>query len=630
VDAGRLARILGGGGHPAAASATLSEVSLESAQEHLLKLLADNIRPGYLAGDLMTSPVFTISPDTSIAQAHEMFLRCHINVMPVVEGDRVLGIITGHTVERALNHALGSLPVHEYMDSSVETIGTEATLAEVEYHIIQQRKRLLPVIDNGRLAGIITRTDLLQHLLDNPSLPEYSPYAIEELDGARRRNVQKLLDGRVSKETGQTLRQMGELAAAMGSRAYLVGGSARDIIMRTDSLDLDVVFEGNAIEFARRFAAEHPRAQVKANPKFATAKLILPDQPPLDLASARLEYYQSPAALPEVRMSSIKLDLYRRDFTINTLAIHLNPDHYGTLLDFFDGLHDIKEGIIRVLHNLSFVEDPTRIFRALRFEKRFTFKLSRQTEALIRNVAKLEVLDNLSPDRLGQEIRRTLELNEPLACLERLSGLKILPALHPALKMEPGQRELLLRQEEALSWYNLSFLGTPVKNWVYYAMGLLAPLDARELEQLTRRLNLAPKISAEILTARRMAQYIAHQAQRGKDFKPSEIFALLENLKLEGQLFIMAGSKHETVKRAVSGYLTAWRKVRTVISGKDLLALGFEPGPALGAVKKLILNARLDGLVHSAEQELALAERALQSGREAHAGSREESGAGSG
>jgi tRNA nucleotidyltransferase (CCA-adding enzyme) len=405
---------------------------------------------------------------------------------------------------------------------------------------------------------------------------------------------------------------MGELAAAMGSRAYLVGGSVRDIIMRVNSLDLDVVFEGNAIEFARNFAARHPQAAVKENPKFATAKLILPDQPPIDLASARLEYYQSPAALPEVRMSSIKLDLYRRDFTINTLAIHLNPDNYGTLIDFFDGLHDIKEGIIRVLHNLSFVEDPTRIFRAVRFEGRFGFKLSRQTESLSKNLTKLEVLNNLSSDRLGQEIKRILGLNEPLNCLERLNGLKILPALHPALKMEPSQRELLLRQEETLSWYNLSFLGTPVKNWVYYAIGLFAPLDAQGLEQMIKRLNLAPKIREEILAARRQAQYISHQTQKGKIFRPSEISALLKDLKLEGQLFIMAGSKHDSVKRAVSSYLTTWSKVRTEISGKDLLALGFKPGPDMGAVKKLIMDARLDGLVHNAEQEMALAKRELK------------------
>jgi tRNA nucleotidyltransferase (CCA-adding enzyme) len=143
-------------------------------------------------------------------------------------------------------------------------------------------------------------------------------------------------------------------------------------------------------------------------------------------------------------------------------------------------------------------------------------------------------------------------------------------------------------------------------------MGLLAPLDAQGVAQIIKRLNLAPKTGEEILAARRQAQYIAHQAQRGKDFKPSEISALLKDLKLEGQLFIMAGSKQAAVKRAVSGYLTSWSRIRTAVSGKDLLALGFKPGPAMGAVKKLILDARLDGLVDNAEQELALAERELK------------------
>jgi tRNA nucleotidyltransferase (CCA-adding enzyme) len=612
VDVGRLARILGGGGHPSAASATLREVSLETAQEHLLKLLADNIKPRYLARDLMTSPVVTIPPSASIEQAHEIFLRYHINVLPVVEDDQVLGIITGRTVEVALNHSLGPLPVSEYMDSDVETVGPEATLAEVEHYIVQQRRRLLPVIENGRLAGVITRTDLLQHLLDNPYLPEYSPYALEKLEGARRHDVQKLLAERVSRGTTLSLRRMGELAAAMGSRVYLVGGVVRDIIMRLPNQDLDIVFEGDAIEFARRFAAGCPGITVKENPKFATAKLFFRDQPPVDLASARLEYYQSPAALPEVRMSSIKLDLYRRDFTINTLAIHLNPDQYGTLIDFFDGMHDIKEGVIRVLHNLSFVEDPTRIFRAVRFENRLGFKMSRQTEAVIRNALRLDVLDNLSADRLCQELKRILELDEPSACLSRLGGFKLLQALHPALRMDPGQKELLQRQEEVLSWYHLSFLSTPVRNWVYYAMGLLAPLDDPALETVLARLRLPPKIGAEIRAARRQRQHILNQAQRNHHLPPSKIYDLLKDLKLESQLFIMAGSKQETIKRAVSGYLTTWSKVRTEISGKDLLNLGFAPGVGLGAVKKRILEARLDGVVRSREEELFLAKEELR------------------
>jgi tRNA nucleotidyltransferase (CCA-adding enzyme) len=423
--------------------------------------------------------------------------------------------------------------------------------------------------------------------------------------------VQKLLTERVTRETALSLRQMGALAADMGSRAYLVGGVVRDIIMRLPSQDLDVVFEGDAIEFARRFAAVHPVLRVKENTKFATAKLFFSDQPSIDLTSARLEYYHSPAALPEVRMSSIKLDLYRRDFTINTLAIHLNPDQYGTLLDFFDGMHDIKEGIIRVLHNLSFVEDPTRIFRAVRFENRLGFKMSRQTESLIKNALRLDVLDNLSGSRLCQELMRILEFDEPSACLSRLGGFKLLQSVHPSLKMDQGQKELLQRQEEVLSWYHLSFLSTPVRNWVYYAMGLLAPLDDTALETVLARLRLTPKINAEIRAARRQSRHILNQAQRNSNLPPSRIYDLLKDLKLESQLFIMAGSKLETVKRAVSGYLTTWSKVRTEISGKDLLDMGFVPGVSLGAVKKRILEARLDGMVRSREEELLLAKEEL-------------------
>ena len=606
VDVGRLARIVGGGGHPSAASATLREVSLESAHDNLIKLLKDNIRPRYLARDLMTSPVITLQPGVSISEAHDMFLRYQINVMPIVEDDQVLGIITNRTVERALNHDLGPLPVSEYMDAAVESIGPDATLAEVEYRIVQQRMRLLPIIENNHLVGIITRTDLLQHLLDNPELPEYSPYAIEELDGARFRNVQKLLNERLSKEIRTILQQIGRLAEDTGATVYLVGGSVRDILLRRDNLDLDVVIEGDAIELGRKYVEHNSRAILKENPKFATAKLVFDDGLVIDLASARLEYYQSPAALPEVTMSSIKLDLYRRDFTINTLAIHLNPGQYGTLIDFFDGLHDIKEGIIRVLHNLSFVEDPTRIFRAVRFEERLGFKLAKQTESLIKNVVKLDVLHNLSPDRLGHELKTILNLEEPTACLMRLNSLKLLKFVHPELKINPQQRDLLLSQEEVLSWYNLSFLETPVKNWVYYSIGLFSPLDDDELSEATRRLNLAPRILEEILATRRQANMVFYQLQRSPTIRASRIYMLLKDLKLENQLFIMAASKQEEAKKAVSSYLTSWRKVKTEITGYYLQTMGFAPGPQLGAIKKRLLAARLDGQVHNLDEERAL------------------------
>lgn len=608
VDVGRLARIMGGGGHPYAASATLREVSLGSASETLLKLLRDNIKPTSLARNLMTSPPIFLNPSNSINEAHEIFNRYQLNVMPVAEDDQVLGIITNRTVDRALNHGLGLLPVSEYMDIMVESVPPSATLAEVEYAIIHQRMRLLPVVENGRMIGVITRTDLLRTLIEDPELPEYSPYALERLDGARLRNVRSLLKERLSRQVNSILRHMGALAEEMSYHAYLVGGGVRDIIMRRDNIDLDVVIEGDAVEFARQYANVNPKARLKINKKFPTAKLLFEDGLEIDLAAARMEFYNSPAALPEVKMSSIKLDLYRRDFTMNALAIRLAPDDYGTLVDFFDGMHDIKEGIIRVLHNLSFVEDPTRILRAIRFEQRLGFKLAKQTEVLIKNAVKLEVLGKLSADRLGQELRLVLSSKEPTACLVRLNEIKMLAFLHPALVMDANHQELLYALEDVHKWYELSFLDEPIRPWVLYGMGLMAPLDEKQMAEMAKRVSLAPNLLQEMLEARRLTLEALNQLQRN-NIKPSRAYALLKNLKLEYQLYIMAGSKQEKVKKAVSNYLTVWCKVKSELNGNDLIKMGFTPGPQMARIKRRLLEARLDGLLTSKNEERELVQR---------------------
>ena len=193
------------------------------------------------------------------------------------------------------------------------------------------------------------------------------------------------------------------MAEGLGYGAYLVGGSVRDLLRGEENLDLDIVIEGDGIAFAR-VLGEKLGAKVRTHQKFATAQIFV-DSLKLDVATARTEYYESPAALPKVETSSIKKDLYRRDFTINTLAVKLNSRDFGVLIDFFGGQRDLREKAIRVLHNLSFVEDPTRAFRAVRFAERFGFKISRHTENLIKSTLEMNLFDMLSGPRLFEELR---------------------------------------------------------------------------------------------------------------------------------------------------------------------------------------------------------------------------------
>ena len=606
VDAGMIAGALGGGGHATAASATLRDMTLVEARHRLQAVLRAHIGTGLRAGDLMTSPVVSVPLATSLDEAHEALNRYSLEALPVVDDGQVMGVITSDIVEKALHHGLGELGVGEYMDRYVETLDVGDSLGRVEEAIVARRNRLVPVTREGALAGVITTADFLESLVEHPPSPQ-SPDAPG--GGGHRRPRQKRIAGvmreRLPKPVVAVLSELGQLAADLEYKAYLVGGSVRDLMLRRENLDLDVVVEGDAVEFARRYAENHPGVKRRSHTKFRTAKLFFPDGLDIDLATARLEYYRAPAALPVVELSSLKLDLYRRDFTINTLAVNLEPGHFGELLDFFDGLRDLKDRAIRVLHNLSFVEDPTRVFRAVRFEQRFNFRIGRFTEGLIKNALAIDAFKNLSGKRLFGELEVMLEEERALDCVRRLKDLKLLPVFHSELKIEDWDWELLENAEEALAWYRLSFLDQPIRRWLVLFLAISDGLDDKSLAELCQRLDLAPRFTNEIINMRREALEALHQMQRQQP-PASLTHQLLRPLRPAYQLYIMAKAKREWVKRAVSLYMGDLARVRTALTGEDLRAMGFKPGPLYGRILERILAARLDGEVGSLDQERAL------------------------
>ena len=608
VDVGKIAKNLGGGGHPTAASATLRDLTLVEARERLMTALQSHINPRRHARDLMTSPVITVEPTATLQEANLKLTRYNINVLPVVRDDQVLGIISRQTVEKAIFHGLERLPVTEYMDQRVQPIEVDANLSAVEQAVVERRQRLVPVMDQGRLVGIITRTDLLNTLIEHPLINEPSADALGANANTRLKNVTSLLRERLPRPVIETLQQLGRLADDLGYNAYLVGGSVRDLFLRRSNLDLDVVVEGDGILFARACAQERPDVRVRAHKKFNTAKLIFKDGLVIDVATARLEYYQSPAALPVVEMSSIKLDLYRRDFTINTLAVRINAQSFGTLIDFFDGSRDIKEKAIRVLHNLSFVEDPTRVFRAVRFEQRFDFRIGKVTEGLIKNAIKIDAFQRLSGRRLFGELQQMLEEERAVNCLVRLRDLKLLELFHPKLKLESKELALLEEIEQALAWYHLSFLDRPLRQWLVIFLGLCDPLKDEELEDLSQRLFLPDKLRQEIVEMRGLALNALNRFQRGPA-PASLIYQLLKPLRPEYLLLIMGKASLPVGKRAVSQYLTSLAKVRPALSGADLMAMGLAPGPIYRQILDRLLAARLDQEVTSREEEAALVAR---------------------
>jgi tRNA nucleotidyltransferase (CCA-adding enzyme) len=456
----------------------------------------------------------------------------------------------------------------------------------------------MPVIEDGKIVGAITRTDLLRVLYEEFLRKRH----LEKEETTERtspgRNLSSWLREKFPEKVHTLLRIAGQIADRLGFSAYLVGGTVRDLLLGQENLDIDIVVEGDGILFAKELSAAL-QARVRSHERFGTAHIMLDDLK-VDVATARTEYYESPAALPRVESSSIKKDLYRRDFTINTLAVRLNPKDFGLLIDFFGGQRDIREKTVRVLHNLSYVEDPTRAFRAIRFAERFGFKLSRHTENLIKSAIQMDLFDRLSGSRLYDELVIAFHETNPVQIVKRFSDFGLLKVIHRALAYDERLETLLLSMYETLAWYNLLYLEEKADVGVLYLMALLSHLADMQREEALERLSAPPRTREVIIRSiPRSAEILRRLPLRD----PAAIYHLLSDAPIETLLFSMAGTKEEKKKKEISQFLVELRKVKPLLKGRDLKKLGMPEGPLYSKVLRELLDERLRGRLRTEEDE---------------------------
>ncbi len=604
VNVGAIASLFGGGGHATAASASIKDLTLVQAEAKLLEMLRDHIRPYLTAESLMTSPAVYTEPRVEIGEAELTMVRYNINAMPVLEKGELIGLITRQVLEKALFHGLTHQAVAEFMHADVASVAPDAGLVEIQTHLVERHQRILPVVDRGKVLGVITRRDLLDFMLDEHKEERTLSDESALSHWSKRKNIQSVLAEQLPKSIVQMLREFGVLAQSLGFRAYAVGGFVRDVLLRHTNFDIDLVLEGDAIEFARAFS-EQQNIKAKLHKKFNTAMLVFADGRTVDVASARFEYYQHPAALPVVEFSSLKMDLYRRDFTINTLALALNPDEFGQLIDFFSGQRDIKEKIIRVLHNLSFIEDPTRILRAIRFEQRFGFKIGKQTASMIRNAVRMGLIQKLGGHRFLHEIKLILEEDDPVPALRRMAEFSVMPALSDSIRFDRKMEELFGRLREVISWYRLSFLDEPLERWWVYLLGLFSNLGMPDVEAACQRLLLTVNQKDRLLwTLENAGKLLKSFFPDVSSRKPSEVYRALLPFKPEELLFLMGRAEKESMRKAVSHYFNRYRNTQTELKGKDLKALGIAPGPIYRQLLDELLDARINKQVRNRSEEL--------------------------
>ncbi len=612
---GEILAELGGGGHAYAASGTVRDMTLVQVLDALPDILRRHVNPRWEARHLMSYPVKTISEDATIDDVRRTLTRYGLNALPVVRGEAVVGIITRHVVERAAHHRLANVLVKEYMSGDFSTVSPQATVDALKDLIVERNQRFVPVIDRGALVGAITRTDLLRHMVSgvrSARLPEIGLGPDDSGQGMRRRHVERLIKLRLPEPILKVMKDCGTVGDELGMPVYAVGGFVRDLLLEMENLDLDVVVEGDGIAFALAFAKRYP-CRVREHRKFGTAVLIFPDGFKLDVASARMEYYLEPGALPTVEHSSIKLDLFRRDFTINTLALALSPGEFGELRDFFGAQRDMHDKVLRVLHNLSFVEDPTRVFRAVRFEQRLGFQLGTHTEHLLRSAVRMGFLDRVKGTRLFNELRIIFEEAHPLPAVFRLAELDLLKYIHPALSLGAKKRANFEAASHAVQWYRFIYIGDTFQCWQVYLLCLFSDLDDEALESLCGRLEIPNRYQTLLFDQRKRAHYTLtrmHRALRRKNPpRPSELYHWLHDFSTELLVYMMACSRQEKVRRWISRYFSHLRLASCQLSGHDLKELGIAPGPAFREILDRLLMARLDGEVATAEDEIELVKK---------------------
>lgn len=606
----------GGGGHSQAASFNLRTTDSQPILQELLAELKAQIPHPPIARDLMSSPVRTIRPETTIAEAQRILLRYgHSGLSIVNNQDLLIGIISRRDLDIALHHGFGHAPVKGYMTSNLKTITPDTSLPEIESLMVTYDIGRLPVLEHRQLVGIVTRTDVLREL---------HQLTIQNLELKTENNSQKLglndeLEKRLTPQLWQLLNIASQEAEKRGWHLYLVGGAVRDLLLsETENHtliinDIDLVVDGfhktanvgAGVELAKALQHIYQNARLEIHGAFQTAALlwhkdILLDSLWVDIATARTEFYPYPAANPEVESSSIRQDLYRRDFTINAMALRLTSPRAGELLDFFGGFIDLQNQEIKILHPNSFIEDPTRIYRGVRFAVRLGFSLESETENYIRYAINSGVYNRTSQEnsktpalqtRLKTELKYILAAPYWQSALELLNNLGALQCIHPTLQLDIELNRQLNLLKHCLRKFDKK---QTLINWQIRLEVLIAYLKPEYRGKVAKNLQLADD---SISRLEKLSQVQSEVIRLLPTFeKPSQTVYLLRKYDLQ-TLILIALQSPRKIRRGIWQYLTNWGNIQPLLNGNDLKQLGYKPSPQYKQMLDDLLIATVDGII---------------------------------
>ena len=617
VDVSKAASFFGGGGHPTAAGAVIRGVGLPEAKAKLLGYLRGHIRSDIKAGELIKGGPLMLGIDESVSDAKEKLAESgseYAAIRGKVTAGMPAGTVSVKDLDRAISRGFGHARLKGYMSGKVYPVGPDTSIYAIQDIMQQKSVGCVPVIDGKRLIGLVTRTDLLRtfhgRLFGEPA-PGTVGFSVDLTP-----NIKRVLPAKVA----ELLRFSGKIAEEMGFKAFAVGGFVRDLILGAGNYDLDIVIEGNSIDYAKRLARELCGVYIY-HKRFGTGTVFFPcpkgitpgksagGKCKMDIAMTRTEIYERPAALPTVKFGPIENDLYRRDFTINAMALGLGRKRFGELLDPFNGRNDLKEGRIRALHDLSFVDDPTRIFRAVRFEQRFDFRIEPHTEELIKKAAGLKMVDRTQKQRIRDEMIAILSEEEPLKAVRRLSELNELRFIDKGLKLTRYVVSMFISTGEALKWYDKSALKRKhvTERWLLYMAALLDGLGSDDVKRICSEFVFRKDDSKKLTRFKTDQKKVLGMLSRRGKMRPSEVYDCLKDYPQDLLLMLVAKSSSQTARRRIMAFMEKYSEVKLHLRGEDLKKEGVKPGPHFKDIIEKALYAKLDGKIKTKAEELDFA-----------------------
>ncbi len=579
------------GGHTYAASGMIKNKDFLEIKFLLLNSLKENIILGKLAKDIMKSPVKTVEPESKLKDVLKLISRFGYSGLPVVKNGQLLGIISRRDVEKTVSHGFGNAPIKAYMTKNLVVGNLHSTLDDIKALMVENEISRVPIVENSKLLGIITRSDLLEGLY-NEKLTKNQYIA--------KKPMEFYFDyiNKLPKQYEVILKEIEKVANKRLENCYLVGGIVRDLLLGIENLDLDIVVEGDALSFGAELSKNLDTLKVVNHEAFRTCIIILRNGLNIDIASSRIEYYEYPTSLPTVDIGNIKEDLYRRDFTINSMAVKLNFGEFGKLIDYYGGYSDLQSKKIRILHNLSFIEDPTRIIRAIRFAVRYDFNFEEDTFNFMNQAINDGFLNNLSWQRFKNELIIMLKEKSFSKALDYLIDLKIIDKIHPNIKIDNKIKNYLTE----IANFKEYFERLNIEIWPLYLLIILENLDREQLEFIFKRFtfnedfikkyNFGKKIRASIFDRLLICN------------KNSEIFEVCHKIPLEILAIIFI--EHKTSRKNLEIYFNTIIKTKPLVNGKTLINLGFKPSKLFKDYLNKIYKIQLDNSELSSDDLIEL------------------------